>query len=185
MEIHNINNINEILNHALHTKTRANYNSKISVMIDFFKKHLNECPNSLTNSNKKLFIPISKSNLEFFMNELCKEKPDKSLISHSTLNNYISAIKFAHSSHYCGETVTISNDINKFFSDLSISFRKVISQKKEEGVMKNFEGKQPISFLVYKELAQNALKTCTVISGIFIHCFMVLCWNLFNRYYTI
>jgi hypothetical protein len=49
--------------------------------------------------------------------------------------------------------------------------------------MKAHEGKVAISFIVYCKLAQEALFAAEIRShfSVFVHVFMILCWNLFSR----
>jgi len=65
-----------------------------------------------------------------------------------------SVIKF----YYREEGIHMSEQMRTYCEDFVQGYRRGITKKKETGIMKNFEGKIPVSMVIYIGLSRLALK---------------------------
>lgn len=130
-------------------------------------------------SDETLKLPIKQQHLELFLSEMARPFEDKTCRTLSTITGYISSITF-----FCGEEgVELSKETYNWLSKFIDGYKTVIADLKDKGIMKTFEGKVPMSLSLYTQLCQKALfaaeERSRAASGV--HCFMILCWNLFSR----
>lgn len=97
----------------------------------------------------------------------------------STLIGYISALKF----WYDEKKAVFSLDELDLMDKFVLGYKKTVAEHKKNGTMKKQEGKEPVTFEKYAKLCKKAL--FAVVSRVklscLVHCFMVMCWNLFAR----
>jgi hypothetical protein len=121
------------------------------------------------------------SHLKDFLIDLAREKEDKTVKAASTINTYICAIKNIHKETKNAE-LQLNFETKGYLNEFLCGYKKLVANKKHEGAMKNHEGKMDISITVYKRLAKFALKNVNGKVSSWMHCFLVLCWNMFARY---
>ncbi len=75
-----------------------------------------------------------------------------------------------------------SYEMDIMFSDMIGGFTREIAQLKADGKMSMSEGRSPITSSAYQYLAGRALAQKEDFSlYTFVHCFLLLCWNLIAR----
>ena len=128
-----------------------------------------------------LLLPMADDHVKAFFGDMTKEKPKGggSIKSVSTLSNYWSSLKFLHKEN----RTAMSPAMYEWSKDFSNGYKRTVARKKDEGVMKNVEGKVPVTFTIYTLLCSASLFICSFRShfATFIHLFVILCWNLFAR----
>lgn len=99
--------------------------------------------------------------------------------AYGTIQSYISSIKF----FYQERGIDIPRLLNQNLSKWMDGYKRKIAILKVKGIMKNKEGKLPISYLQYARLCEAALFAVDTraVSSSFVHPFMILCWNMFAR----
>ena len=78
----------------------------------------------------------------------------------------------------------MKSKVNFFLKDFTDGYRRTVAQKKSDGIMKNIEGKMPLTFPLYVKLCKKSLFVCDTdrsIMSSYVHLFTTLCWNLFCR----
>lgn len=128
---------------------------------------------------ERLILPLQTEFLEVCLGTLAAPQDHGSVKSKSALNGYMSAIKFTIRE----AGLPISEDQARLFKSFQDGYKRVVAQKKSDGVMKNSEGKVAITFKIYLQLARLALFVSQIRSAFssFVHLYMLLCWNLFAR----
>lgn len=167
-----INN-NSVESFRLNEKTRRNYNSCLSRIKSFFIK------NNLTSydqNTNKFKLPMVQEDIKQFLDYLAQPRLDGTVLAYSTVNSYINSIKFAHTE----EKKDTSFETKQYLSQFYTGYKNIVAQKKNDGIMKNFEGKVPISYLLFTQLAAYSLKSTQ--NCFFVHCYLIYCWNMFARY---
>jgi len=99
--------------------------------------------------------------------------------AYGTIQSYISSIKF----FYQERGIDIPRLLNQNLSKWMDGYKRKIAILKVKGIMKNKEGKLPISYLQCARLCEAALFAVDTraVSSSFVHPFMILCWNMFAR----
>jgi hypothetical protein len=134
----------------------------------------------------QITLPLSSDQLIAYMSQVCHKANPKEgespFNSFSTVSGYNSAVKWL----YQESGVQMAPDATKKMSDFLLGYRRQVAEFKESGQMKMFEGKYPMTPLVYRFLAKKALEmdrdfhlSCTV------HTFLLLAWNLISRSNTV
>jgi len=157
-------------------KTRAGYNSTFLMIEKLCKERV---PDS-TDEQGKLVLPMPKQVWVDFLGIVLEEKADKSVKTDSTIQGYISAIKNEHKERHLPH---VTKEIDEYISEFMQGYKRLVQEKRDVGIMKNREGKLPITFLTYTELSKTSLFAAserTVFSS-FLHLFLVMCWNLYAR----
>jgi hypothetical protein len=104
-------------------------------------------------------------------------KPDGSKpVAHSTMTGIAAAINDL----YREAKLLMSAEVRQEFAKFMRGYKRKIADKKQNGEMKIFEGKRPISFKGFILLARHALVSQQN-DAIFAHLYVVFCWNLFSR----
>jgi hypothetical protein len=150
-------------------KTRLHYEQTFK----FITRYCNENIPGSCNEDGDLIIPINQEHLETFFGDMSADIDDSGKVkSHSTLTGYVTAIK-----HYYKENrIAIDFETNAYLKDFGKGFKRVVAQKKNEGIMKNFEGKIGVTFIIYCKLAKLALFACSARSAFasLVHLFFTL-----------
>jgi hypothetical protein len=122
---------------------------------------------------------MSRENLENFLGDMAAARADGTVKAVATVDGYCSTLKY----YYRQAGVDITGELKTFFKDFHEGYKRIVAQKKENGVMKNHEGKVPVTVVIYKALAKLALFAATTRTRFssFVHLFLLLCWNLFSR----
>jgi len=99
--------------------------------------------------------------------------------SYEHISGYASAIKFhVHSI----KKQKLRQDAYEELSAVLGGYKRKVADLKQNGEMRLGEGKCGLSFDAYKYLATLAIKATSAFStAIFVHLFLVLCWNLMAR----
>jgi hypothetical protein len=108
-------------------------------------------------SNGDLILPMTNENLESFLGYMSADREDGSCKAITTFTGYCTALKH----FYKEKKVPIDVDNAEYFKQFQSGYKRIIAEKKQDGFMKNHEGKVPISYLVYCKLAKLALFICT------------------------
>lgn len=162
----------DIVGRRITPQTRAGYTRTMKFIARFFEQRQIL---SALKSDGTLKVPVKQNNLELFLSEMSKPFEDSTVRTLSTITGYISSIKF-----FCAEEdVELSKESYNWISKFIDGYKRVIAGLKDKGVMKNYEGKVPISLNNYAKLCSKALFASQdrSRSSFFVHSFMVLCWN--------
>lgn len=168
----------EILNGRVVHKTRAHYKSTMNYIIEYCSNNIKSAV-TVRNGTALFIYPMSFENMKVFFAMMSLERPNKTVKSKSTLQGYVSTLKF----FYQENKAEMSAECETYLSHFMSGYKRTVKAKKDSGVMKNYEGKVPVGFQLYCTLAKLALFAATCRSQLsgFIHCFMILCWVLFAR----
>lgn len=164
--------------------TRSQYARNISHIVEWMGKNY---PSAVCDG--ELLLPLDGTALkEFFYHAMLKQDKDGNYLRppqfycFNHVNNYRSALK----NFYKEKRIEMDFDTNLILKSAMSSFKRRIAQLKADGEMPLFEGKQPMSEVGMRFLAEQALKqrddfwlysSC--------HCFILLCWNLIARAVTV
>lgn len=139
-----------VVDKRISNETRKMYLTTYKFIIKHCQVHMID---ALTLDRSNLMFPMSLKHAKEFMGEVAREREDGTVKAKATLDNYSTVIK-----HYHKElNVEIAKDVYKFLQEFSEGFKRVVANKKDLGIMKNFEGKVAISMLVYSSLCKIAL----------------------------
>lgn len=163
-----------VLTFRLNENTKKSYERCVASMETFFRE--NNVEGAL--SEGKISIPMKRHVASEFLESMASASDDGTVYSYSTLNSYICAIK----NLYREKELGITPDLALYFKNFCEGYKRIIAKKKEDGIMKNREGKLPISHMMYKKLAVYGLKNLVAPSSSFVHLYMLLCWNMFARF---
>jgi hypothetical protein len=156
--------------------TRRNY----TLAFKFLSEH---CKTSIPNScdsNGQLILPLTPAIWLKLLNDMAEPIDATGKIrAYGTLQSYISAIKF----FYEERGVTLPTEMKRNIVCWMDGYKRKIVELRGIGVMKNKEGKLPLSNLQYSRLCELSLFAVVTraVSSAFVHVFMILCWNLFAR----
>jgi hypothetical protein len=164
-----------ILGQHVVKRTRDQYRRGLT----FIENYCNENISGSCGNDGKLILPMSLLHLEKFLGNMSLPREDGSVKSASTLSGYASVIKFVHKE----SRVSLSEEIKSYLSQFHKGYKRTVASKKNAGLMKNFEGKIPITFMHYSVLCRKALFASASRSQFssYVHAYMILCWNLFAR----
>lgn len=157
------------------SKTKVKYGYLFNNITSFCRAHYR----GSTHPNGDLVLPMSFNHLKAFFGDRFREREDGTLISFSHVNSYCSALKY----FYKERNLRMAEDACEYLSQFCDGYKRLVADKKAQGIMKNFEGKVPVAYLIYMQLAKQALFAAekrTPYSS-YVHCFMLLSWNLFAR----
>lgn len=166
-------NADSIVDERVVTSTRDQYASKMRFMARFFRD--NAMLDALDESGALRF-PMSLEHVKAFLGFISADNPDGSMKAASTTFGYVSALKF-----YWRERHSIPHDVDNYLKRFINGYKRRIAQKKELGLMKNYEGKVPVTISIYACLCRFALRIFRSAAGAFVHLYLILCWNLFAR----
>lgn len=172
----------EIMNGRKCQNTKNQYRLKI----EHFRKWIeSKHPVCLDESRAVDLNSVDRSILKEFLGHICKKK-DKDgsyfepVVFHAF--QHVSGYKSAIKDYYSTKEVKISDEIEKMFKQFFDGYVRTIAKLKQDGVMSIVEGKQPMSFRVYKFLASKAIEQEKDYNlAIFSHLYLLLCWNLIAR----
>jgi hypothetical protein len=155
--------------------TRDNYARTYKLIARYCAEHF---PSSVR-PDGSLILPMASETIKSFLGEMAQSRPDGSVKAISTITGYINVIKF----YYAESHIHLEEDIVDYLKEFTNGYKRIVAKKKEDGLMKNFEGKVPIGTLLYNQLAKRALFASDSRSSFssFVHSFMILCWNLMAR----
>jgi hypothetical protein len=155
-------------------QTRKSYQRVFRYITNYFKE---KAPIAVIGD--ELILPIADQHLKMFLGDMGADRSDGTVKAKSTMTMYVSVIKF----YYRENGIRMSDHMQTYCEDFMQGYRRGIARKKETGIMKNFEGKVPVSMMIYSGLSRLALfasRDRSVHSSM-VHLFMILCWNLFAR----
>ena len=168
----------KILENRVIEKTKDKYRKTLNFMA---RQCLTICPDAVDDVGPPvvLHLPMSLENIQILFGVMGAERENKSVKSKSAVTGYISSLKFA----YRENDIRTPDDQLAFFKSYSDGYKRIVASKKQDGIMKQHEGKVSCTYLLYVRLAQLALFATEVRSkfSAFVHVFLVLCWNLFAR----
>jgi hypothetical protein len=97
------------------------------------------CQTNIPNStlDGELTLPMSKAVLMQFFTAMSRPRADGTVKAKASINGYISALKFHHEENNCRMTAECQDYLTKF----SAGYKRLVAQKKADGVMKTYEGK--------------------------------------------
>jgi len=170
-----IENSDAIVQGRVLPKTRKQYYNLLKIVAAYFKESV---PQAL-NPEGNIIVPVHLDYLKCFLSHITADREDGTVYSHSYLTAYLSALKFL----YTEASQQMSKAASDYLSLFSDGYKRKIAVLKEQGVMKNREGKLPFTFQIFMNLCQIspfAAETRAPTSS-FVHCFTILCWNLFAR----
>lgn len=123
-------------------------------------------------------VPMSEEAiLEFLAHATAIAGKDKQA-SFSAVNNYVSAIKYAHTE----ADVLLPASTTKKISNFLKGYKREVQEKKETGEMSQLEGKSPLTVGAYTYLCMATLQATTDFGlYVFMHAFLILSWALLNR----
>jgi hypothetical protein len=164
---------NEVADKMLNPKTKQDYTRRIKS----YGKWLNE------HSRYRKFIteegevvqPLNAEAIEEYLGFLSQPDNEDRVIAVSTMGLHISALKWYNRMHEDNNSGKLDKVFKKFYS----GFKRDVAQRKLSGKMKIKEGKNPATFLEYKQIARIALFAANMFPVA--HIFVVLCWNLMCR----
>ena len=126
-----------------------------------------------------LIIPMTRENLENFLGDMAADQVDGKVKAAATVDGYCTVLKY----YYRAAGFFIDAELANFFKNFHEGYKRIVARKKEAGIMKNYEGKVAVTYVIYCALAKVALFAAserTQFSS-FVHLYLVLCWNLFSR----
>jgi hypothetical protein len=177
----------EILDKRLSKGTRYQYNSKISALESWIRRHAKpDVRSCFDESAQKIILPLPDFVLQKFLGNVSRKKDPRNhkllrppqYHSYSYVNGYRSAIKEL----YKNENIPISLSGSVVLKDFTKGYTKMVAELKQSGDMPLFEGKRPITFNGYQYMAMRALKQERDFTlATFSHTFLLLCWNLMAR----
>jgi len=168
------NNADVIVSGRVNVETKVQYMSTIKFITNYCLKNISQAV-----SEGELILPIELNHLKILLGDMGADRIDGKVRSVSTVQGYISSLKY----YYKEKSVKVSDEFREYCDLFIEGYKRKVALKKEQGLMKNFEGKVPVSHLLYIQLAELGLKACDNRSPFasLVHAFMVLCWNLFAR----
>ena len=168
-------NTNAIIGNRVVKNTQDQYAATFNYITSYCTIHYPDAVNEVG----ELILSMEIENLEAFMGDMGCDRDDGTCKASSTFNGYATVIKF----YYRKNKVPIDDATKELFKGLQDGFKRKIADKKDKGIMKNFEGKVPVSFVIFASLSKLALfaADCRSTFASFVHLFLILCWNLFAR----
>jgi len=171
-----------MVNRRIVDSTRKGYRSHIRKFVKWLEIHH---PDQIITVNdvRQSIIPIPRVILMKFLGDArflnkngLRKPPGAKPIAKTTMNGIVSAI----GDLYRAEKLTMSNELRIEVTNFMHGYRRTIAAKKQRGKMKMFEGKRPITFRGYCQLALYALSSLEK-DAMFAHLYVVMTWNLFSR----
>ena len=135
-------------------------------------------PDAVDDSGK-LILPMNITLLKAFLGDMATDRSNGTVKATSTVTTYCTVLK-----HFYTEAgISINAELTDFFKQFHQGYKRKVAHKKNIGLMKNFEGKVGVTYVVYTALAKNALFAATLRTRFssLVHAFLILCWNLFSR----
>lgn len=150
--------------------TKVKYASKLKMMRKFFHQKQIEQHGTL---------PFIAANVMKFFGYLAGKdtQESKKPMAVSTMRSYKSALKYAYREKKIPFPIELDDELEQFLD----GWTREVSSLKQQGKMKVFEGKLPLSFDAYCTLAQAAFKMPNAKQMMFVWSFLVLQWNLLAR----
>jgi hypothetical protein len=175
----------DVMDQRICPKTRQSYASSIKK----FKKWLkSQNANVYLSREKEIILPVPNEEqiiltyLGSLKNTNKKGIVDKDyLIAKSTMMGHISAIQNLYKENNIELGKTTKLKISSFIR----GYNRIVSEAKQQGKMKVFEGKKNISFTGYCALAEYVLRKGDTDGELYIHLFIVMSWNLFARSHSV
>jgi hypothetical protein len=160
----------------LEASTRRNYESGLRSVARLLESH-----GLGLNADSTICIPMSLNVWSIWLKEAAKplDATGRLRIA-STVFGYINAVKFAHSE----KNIKLSQSVEMLIKKYIESYKRRITKLRMTGVMSSQEGKLHFSLNLYSKLCKLAMFSSENGSRFvrFVHCYMVMCWNLFQRY---
>ncbi|TXT28994.1 MAG: hypothetical protein FD136_1914 [Chitinophagaceae bacterium] len=154
--------------------TKQNYKYSEKKFRDYLKSKHHEC----FNENDEYIFPLDvDAHILPFLENLAKEDSNGCILTSTTINGYINAIKNIHTER----NIKMADEVTLKLKNWFTSYKKKVKILKNDNKMKSKEGKNPFSVEIYKLLAAISLSSCLKHWSAIIHCFLVMCWNLFAR----
>ena len=142
-------NSNAIVGQRVVSATQAQY----ATTFKFITKYCAENYPDSVDASGKLILPMTQDNLESFLGDMATDRGDGSVKATSTVTGYCTVIKY----FYKQAKVRIDGDQADYFKSFHEGYKRVVAKKKEQGLMKNFEGKVAVTYVIYASLAKIAL----------------------------
>jgi len=117
-------------------QTRKSYQRVFRYITNYFKE---KAPIAVIGD--ELILPIADQHLKMFLGDMGADRSDGTVKAKSTMTMYVSVIKF----YYRENGIRMSDHMQTYCEDFMQGYRRGIARKKETGIMKNFEGKVPVS----------------------------------------
>jgi hypothetical protein len=192
---------NRMIENRIVRKTRANYESKIKIFVNWLvEKGFNDALNEGRNLKLPLDVNVV---LPFFgfigdgglrrgengdmldvngqvVSEQAQGKRTKAV---STIGGYRSALVWYYKQH----NMKLSSELEIALSNYIAGFKRNVADLKQRGLMEIQEGRSPIAFSGYVIVAQAILKhiphgrSASWQQSIFAWPFFIFCWNLMAR----
>lgn len=169
------NQSDQITKLRISAKTRSNYEHCLVRIKKFFTASNIQA----LNENGNIILPMNLDHIKAFLGNLSKEFQDGTILAHSTVNTYICSIKY----YYKENQMIPICEISSYLEEFGNGYKKLVATKKDLGIMKNFEGKVAMDVEIFKNLSLYSLKKINSKESSYNHCIMILCWNMFSRYY--
>ena len=190
-ETNNMNMIlaDRIIDNNLHKNTKQKYSNKIKHFSEWFQKNHMELCISLDNNELDLVAIATtpggyqamKEFYAYISKKRNKDGSEKYPVEHQSFE-HVSGYKSAIKNYFKSKRVQFSKESEMLQSEFFGGYKRLIAEEKQNGLRKIREGKVPLTFPVYRYIAQLALQydrdfNCAV----FAHTFLLLCWNLIAR----
>jgi hypothetical protein len=172
-------NADETVGRRIEASTKKAYDGGIKYIEGICEACIPDALMENEKGEKRLEIPMQLKHMKIFFGIMGAERKDGTLKTQKTIDSYINALK----NYYRENNLELGKEHKKFLEEFTDGHKRKVAKKKDEGVMKNFEGKAPIAFQTYCAICKLALFAATArsIVSAFVHTFMILCWNLFAR----
>jgi integrase len=180
----------EVISKQVVTGTKRNYANAISLLEKWLQDHY---PTSLADNpfadGSRILLPISVEVITAYMASIQRRDEQGryvttggKLIAVSTMNT----VKSAVNNLYRVRKVPVDEALRVELKNFMAGHRRMVASAKENGELNIFEGKRPLTFDGYYNLAEYALKKQNFRAGsLYAHLFVVLSWNLFARSHSV
>lgn len=171
--------LGDFLAGRLENSTRSNYKSGLSSVVCL----LEDCGRTGADAidpNGDLVIPMTVAVWRAWLAEASKPVDASGKVrASSTVFGYVNAVKYAHTE----KDERISTEVSMLIRKYEEAYKRNVSKLRQSGVMAATEGKQHFSMNVFGKLCKLALHSSEYRTPYsrFVHTYMVLCWNLFQR----
>ena len=174
-----------IIDNNLHKNTKQQYSNKIKHFSEWFQKAHPELCLSRDNDEIDLVAvattPAGYQALKEFYAYISKKRnkdgSEKNPVEHQSFE-HVSGYKSAIKNFFKSKRVRFSDESEILQTEFFGGYKRLIAEEKQIGIRKIREGKVPLTFSVYRYIAQLALKYDNDFNcAIFAHTFLVLCWS--------
>jgi hypothetical protein len=128
------------------------YTAKMNSVKRYFMKKKNI--SDALDQDGNVRIPMTEKNLKLFMGSVGKERDDETCQTSSSVQGYVSALKW----HYGVHNQKMSQECTEVLSSFSKGHKRKVAGLRQKGKMKKHEGKGHFSFAEYRLLCQQALE---------------------------